>query len=85
MDANERDFGISLRWIRVHWRLLAVLFYDFSAEGEDAGVCLRGLGVGDVSEADVNLGESRPGEEVVGLEGGCLERGSEGIFELIGF
>ena len=62
-----------------------ILTDDFSAHGEDAGVGFGGFGVGDVAEADVDLGQGGPGEEVVGLEGGCLKGSAEGFFELVGF
>jgi hypothetical protein len=58
---------------------------NFPPEGEDAGVGFGGFGVGDVAEADVDLGEGGPGEEVVGLEGGGLEGGTEGFLEVACF
>lgn len=58
---------------------------NFSTHGKDAGIGFGGFGVGDVAEADVDLREGSPSEEVVGLESGGLEGSAESFFEVIGF
>jgi hypothetical protein len=65
-----------------YWILIP---YDFPSEGKNAGVGLGGFGIGDVAEADVDLGEGGPGEQVVGLERGGLEGGPQGFLEIVGF
>ena len=61
------------------WRGIA---HDPAAEGEDAGIAFGGFGFGDVAELDVDLGEARPGEEVVRFQIRGHEGGSEGGLEV---
>ena len=70
------------RWLVYASPTKRLLLHHFAAEGEDTGLAFGVFRFGNLTVADIHLGKSGPGEEVVGLEGGGHQSSPDGFLHL---